>query len=93
MLFFPGGKEAFGLDGGRAAQACGGDGLPIHAIGAVPCDEDTGDIRRRALLRDDVAAFVHINDALEKMGVRDMTDGDEDPGAIEDGGSAGLDVF
>src|SRR5689334_19134703 len=80
------------FDGGHAAGACGRDGLLIDAVLDVAGVEYAGDVGARASVRNDVALFVEIDLAAERLGVRDMTDGDEETAHVLLPDAVGLQV-
>ena len=74
-------EPALGVDGGHAARAGGGDRLAVGVVLHVAAGEDAVDVGvRRAGLGDEVAVVVHVEHALEQVGVGPMADGDEQAG-------------
>src|SRR5208282_6231206 len=71
------GEETLGFDGGHAAGACRRDRLAIVMVLDVAGGKHTGDARLRAVVRKDVAIFVHLELALENLAIRVVADGDE----------------
>src|SRR5688500_16675517 len=77
-------EPALGLDGGHAAGAGRGDGLPVVAVLHIAAGEDALDVGARgARLRLEVAGLVRLQDALEELGVGRVADGDEEAGGVE----------
>src|ERR1041384_2972887 len=65
------GEEAFGVDGGHAAGAGGGDRLTVDVVGDVAAGEHARDLRlRRAGQGLDVPGLVHVEQPLEQLRVR-----------------------
>ena len=76
---------ALGVQSGRAARSCRGYRLSIDVVGDVAGGEETGDVGGGAAIGVvEVAVFVEFDKAaLEKLGVGDVADGDEDAGDFE----------
>src|SRR5579859_495665 len=70
-------QELFGIEGGHASGARGGDGLAIAVVLHVPGDENAGNGSEAAVLGDQVAVCVHLELAFEDRGVGIMADGDK----------------
>src|SRR3954469_3244476 len=76
-------QVALGVDGGHAARARCGDRLGVHVVLDVAAGEHAFDVGRGGPgteARDQVAAVLHRELALEQRGVRLVSDGDEQPG-------------
>ncbi len=86
------GEIAFCVDCGGASHACGGDGLAVDMIGAIAGSEHPGDIHGGADGGSEITGIVHVEDALEQLGIGDVADGDEQAGAGEQGFGVGLEV-
>src|SRR5580700_2798010 len=71
-------QELFGIEGGHAAGARGGNGLAVAMVLHIASDEHTGDGGQGAVFGDEVAVGVHLQLALEDGGVGIVADGDED---------------
>ena len=79
-----------GVQGCRAARACGRDRLAVGVVDQVPGREHPGDVGRRAAALDlDVALLVEVDDALDELVAWVVTDGDEDAGGGQEAGRAG----
>jgi hypothetical protein len=79
----------FYFEGGHAAGAGGGNGLPVAAVLDVSAGEDAGDdfaVERGedVVLREDVAIGVEVEHALEGPSVGDVADGEEHEGHGKD---------
>ncbi len=85
-------EEFFGLEGGHAAGAGGGDGLSVAAVLDVAAGEDAGDTGQNVVLGLDVAVIVEVDLAVEHFGVGLVADAEEEAGDGKDGLFAGLDV-
>src|SRR5256885_2338693 len=51
--------------------------LGIAVISHIPCGENARNIRHRVLNRDNIAYPVHLDRALEQLGIRPVTNGQE----------------
>ena len=71
------------IDRRHASRAGGGDRLAIELILDVACDEDSGNAGAGAVFRLDVPDLVDLKLALEDVGVRPVSDCDEEPVARE----------
>src|SRR5580692_9945534 len=87
------GHPALGVEGGHAAAAGGGDGLPVGEVLHVAAREDAGNAGvRRTRPGLQVAVVVHLELAGEQIGVRRMADRHEEAGAVDDARLFGLQV-
>ncbi len=73
----------FDFESGHAARARGGDGLTVAAVLYVACGEDAGDDLTVERGEDivfalDVAVAIQIHLAFEELGVRNVTDAEEE---------------
>ena len=72
-------EEAFDFDRCHAAGAGSGDGLAVDPVLHVPGMKDAFHVGAGSAVRDDVAIFIEIDLPDERLGIRDMTDRDEEP--------------
>ncbi len=89
------GEPAFGIEGGFAAHAGGGDGLFVDGVGDVAGGEDAFDTGGGAegVFKDDEAFGVGGELVVEEFGVGGVADGDEHAGGFDGLCFLGLDVF
>src|SRR5262249_55180483 len=69
---------ALGFDGGHAAGSRGGDRLAIDTVLDVAGVENALHIRAGSTMGDDVAVGIEVDLTSERLGVGDVTDGDEE---------------
>src|SRR5437870_11779996 len=77
-------EPAFEVHGGPTTITGGSDGLTIAMIGDITGSEDAGNVGHGVFDRDDIANFVHIDDALEQLCVGLVTDSEEEALGRED---------
>ena len=75
-------QEPLRFDRGHAAGTGRGDGLAVMMVLHVAGGENAFDVRFRAVVRDQVAVFVHIQLAFEELRVGIVADGDENAGDV-----------
>ena len=64
----------FGVEGGHAAGPCRRDRLTVDVVLHVACGEHARDVGAAALAGDEIAVLVHVQLALEEVGVRRVAD-------------------
>ena len=96
-------EPPLGIERGLRARAGGGDRLPVHPIGHIARRKDAGHGAVRATAGNEVAAWVHLELALEELrwsreevGVRawgtlSVRNGDEEDASGSEGGSGSRD--
>ena len=62
----------------HATRACSGDRLAVDVVLDVAAGEDAVDVRRRAVVGDEVAVLVQVELSAKSDGVRRVPDRDED---------------
>src|SRR5579859_3655301 len=67
-------QPALGVDGGAAAITGSRHCLAIAMIGYIASREDAGNVGHGMFDRFDIASFVHVDDALEQVGIGLMPD-------------------
>ena len=72
--------------------ASGGGDLAVALFAGVAGHEDPGDARLQVFIGEDLAALVHLHDATELLGGRDVADEDEGPRGWHDPLGARVDV-
>src|SRR5579863_9578578 len=73
LLFEP----AFEVNSGSTTITGGGDGLAIAVVGHITGGEDARDVGHGMFNRHDISGLIHMNDALEQIGIGLMADGEE----------------
>src|SRR5947207_9094485 len=77
-------EETFGVDRRHTAGSGRGDCLSIYGILHIAAFEDSGNVSGRRMTGGfQIANFVHLELAFEKISVGFVADSDEDPFAIE----------
>src|ERR1700761_3955553 len=77
-------EVALGIDGSHAAASGRCDSLPVVLILGVAAGKHSGNIGQRSTWFGlDITCFIHIDPALENIGIGFMTDGYEQTSHIE----------
>src|SRR5579885_3118954 len=72
-------EPAFQIDGGATTITRGGNCLAIAVVGDITGGKDTGNIRHCILSGNNIALFIHVDEALEQAGIRLVSNRQEQP--------------
>src|SRR3981081_3428529 len=76
-------QELFGIHGGHAAGAGGGNRLAVTTVLNVSRDKSTRNLCLAAIQGDEISVRIHLKLAAEYRGVGVMADGDENALELE----------
>src|SRR5271166_5553462 len=77
-------EPSFAINRSLASHARSGNGLAIRRVRAIPGCENALDVGlARTVAKLQVPGCIHVQDATEELGVRDMADCDKDAGALQ----------
>src|SRR5260370_4756962 len=78
LIFTKALEPAFSINCGATAVPGGGDCLTIAMISYIACGKNTWNIRHRVFNGNDISNLIHIKNVLEQVGIRPMSNGQEE---------------
>ena len=86
-------EPTLGIERRHAPRPCSRDGLSVDVVLYVAAREDTFDAGQAAVVGDDIARVLHVELALEQVGVGLVADRDEQSGHVQLGFLTCIDIF